>query len=95
MAEEKTDKAERVERADQENRPEEYVKRDDVDRLIQNALRERDEQNAQALNEARAAYPSGLVPAHAGGPGVGHHQRSWSLAEQEAASRGETLDHWE
>jgi hypothetical protein len=35
-----------------------------------------------------------MVAANGGGPGSDNHQTSWSLVEQEAAGRGETLPTW-
>ncbi len=68
--------------------------RDQVSELIADALKERDAQHAAVLAQARAAFPAAPVPANGGGPGTDNHQASWSLAEQEAAGRGEWLDTW-
>lgn len=74
---------------------EETVPLSEVQRLIDEALNKRDKENADNMAAAlAAANPGNTVPAHSGGPGHGRHQRSWNLAEQEAAARGETLDHW-
>jgi hypothetical protein len=73
---------------------EETVKLSDVEKMIQDALDKRDKEHAEELAEVRQMLPTAMVPAHSGGPGVDNHQASWSLAEQEAAARGETLDHW-
>jgi len=69
--------------------------RDEVNRLIAEAIRQRDEEHEAQLAEVRQMLPTAMVPANGGGPGVDNHQVSWSLAEQEAAAAGETLDHWE
>lgn len=69
--------------------------RDEVNKLIADALAERDAQHEAELAEVRQMLPTAMVPANGGGPGVDNHQTSWSLAEQELAARGETLDHWE
>lgn len=68
-----------------------YMSREEVEAL----LAERDAKAEARVARARASVPQAQVPEHGGGPGVDQHQRSWSLAEQEAARRGETLDHWE
>lgn len=74
---------------------EQFVPLSEVQRLIDEALTKRDKENAEAMTAAlAAANPGNLVPAHSGGPGHNRHQRSWSLADQEASLRGETLDHW-
>jgi hypothetical protein len=70
---------------------EKYMSRAEVEAL----LAEREEKANARVARARASVPQALVPAHGGGPGVDQHQRSWSQAEQEAAQRGEVLDHWE
>lgn len=69
--------------------------RDEVNALIADALAARDKEHADELAAVRATFPSAMVPANGGGPGVDNHQSSWSLAEQELAAAGETLDHWE
>jgi hypothetical protein len=71
---------------------EQMFSKDDVAQMIQDALDKRDKDHAEQLAAVRAAYPQALVPIHGGGPGSDNHQPSWSLAEQEAATRGE--DHW-
>jgi hypothetical protein len=68
-----------------------YLTRAEVEQL----LAERDRRHAEELASAKQGFPQQLVAQHAGGPGSDNHQGSWSLAEQEAAARGETLDHWE
>lgn len=78
---------------------EQYVPLSELDKIIAErvsaALREQADEHAKNMAAAlQQANPGNLVPAHAGGPGHGRHQRSWSLAEQEAAARGEVLDHW-
>jgi hypothetical protein len=76
------------------NKPE-YVPLAEVQRLIDEALSKRDREHSEQLAATlAAANPGNLVPAHGGGPGHNRHQRSWSLAEQEAAARGEELEHW-
>jgi hypothetical protein len=67
-----------------------YISLPDLDVL----LAERDAKHAAELAAMVARVPVAMVAANAGGPGVDQHQQSWSLAEQEAAQRGETLDHW-
>jgi hypothetical protein len=69
----------------------EYISRTELEALLE----ERDKKHAEAMAEVRAKLPVAMVPAHSGGPGIDQHQKSWSLAEQEAAARGEMLDHWE
>lgn len=68
-----------------------YMSRAEVEAL----LKERDDKHAKETATLRAALPQAQVPANGGGPGNDNHQTSWSLAEQEAAARGETLDHWD
>jgi hypothetical protein len=70
--------------------PEGYMSRDEVLALLE----ERDKQHAEDMAAVRARVPVAMVAANGGGPGVDQHQVSWSLAEQEAAQRGEVLDHW-
>lgn len=70
--------------------PEGYISREDLERI----LSERDRRHQEELSAVRARVPVAMVPQHSGGPGVDQHQVSWNLAEQEAAMRGETLDHW-
>lgn len=70
------------------------ISRADLDAYIQAKLDERDAEHAAQLASVRALIPVAMVSAHAGGPGTDNHQRSWSLAEQEAAARGEVLEHW-
>lgn len=74
---------------------EQYIPLSEVQRLIDEALNKREADYQANLAAAIAASnPGNLVPAHGGGPGHNRHQRSWSLAEQEASLRGEKLDHW-
>ncbi len=73
----------------------ETLTRSEVDKIIRDALAEQQRAHDQELADVRQMLPTAMVPAHGGGPGVDNHQSSWSLAEQEAAARGETLDHWE
>jgi len=72
-----------------------YVSVADLDEIIARKLAERDAEYAAQLASVRALIPVAVVPAHGGGPGNDNHQKSWNLAEQEAAQRGEVLDHWE
>lgn len=67
-----------------------YISRKELEEI----LAERDKKHAEEMATVRARVPEAMVAAHAGGPGTDQHQKSWSLAEQEAARRGETLDHW-
>jgi hypothetical protein len=69
--------------------------REEVETLIADRLSERDREHAEQVAKLQAQVPQLVVPAHSGGPGNDNHQRSWNLAEQEAAKRGEHLDHWE
>lgn len=73
---------------------EERFSRNDVQRMIDDALKARDKQHDQETSRLRAALPPNTVPAHGGGPGIGNHRPSWSKAEQEAAQRGEDMEHW-
>jgi hypothetical protein len=61
---------------------------------LEEILAARDRKHAEEIAAYRARVPVAMVPANAGGPGFDNHQASWSLAEQEAAQRGEILDHW-
>lgn len=80
---------------DDSGNKEQFVPLADVQRLIDEALSKRDaEYQGRIADALAAANPGNLVPAHSGGPGNNRHQKSWSLAEQEASLRGETLDHW-
>lgn len=67
---------------------------DDLDRIIAEKLAERDAAHQRELEEVLSRLPQLMVPAHGGGPGTDNHQRSWSLAEQELARSGVTLDSW-
>lgn len=58
-------------------------------------LAERDRKHAEEMAEVRLHVPQAMVAANSGGPGSDNHQRSWSLAEQEVAARGDVLEHWE
>ena len=72
----------------------EFVRADEGDRIIERRLAARDKQHAAELAKVKSLVPQLVVPAHAGGPGNDNHRPSWNLAEQEAAARGEFLDHW-
>lgn len=61
---------------------------------VEEILAERDRRHSEELAQARAGFPQSSVAMYAGGPGVDNHQPSWSQVEQEAAARGEKLDHW-
>lgn len=67
-----------------------YISREELDRI----LAERDEKHAAEVAAIRTRVPVAMVPQNAGGPGIDQHQVSWNLAEQEAAARGDILDHW-
>lgn len=69
----------------------ETLTREELDKI----LKERDAEHAKQLAAARTGFPAAMVHANAGGPGTDNHQASWSQAEQEAAVRGEILDHWD
>jgi len=71
--------------------PSGYVSREELEHL----LAERDRKHAEEVAEYKSRVPQLMVAANAGGPGSDNHQRSWSLAEQEVAARGEILDHWD
>jgi len=71
--------------------PSGYVSREELDHL----LAERDRKHAADVEQYKSRVPQLMVAANAGGPGSDNHQRSWSLAEQEVAARGEILDHWD
>lgn len=55
------------------------------------ALALREQQHADQVTALRAMIPDHTIPQNGAGPGIAI-RRSWSLAEQEAAARGE--DHW-
>lgn len=74
----------------QQQAPEGYISRAELEQI----LAERDRKHAEEMATVQAQVPQAMVAAHAGGPGSDNHQTSWSLAEQEAAARGESLDHW-
>lgn len=74
----------------QQTAPEGYISREELEQI----LAERDRKHAETMETFRARLPIAMVPAHSAGPGINNHQASWSKAEQEAAQRGETLDHW-
>lgn len=74
--------------------PEGYVKESDLDAIIAKKMVDREQAHEKELTAARARAPQLVVPAHAGGPGNDNHRESWSLAEQEAAARGDDLEHW-
>jgi hypothetical protein len=61
---------------------------------LEEILAARDKQHAEQLAAVTSRLPTLMVAANAGGPGSDNHQVSWSLAEQEAASRGEVLPSW-
>lgn len=61
---------------------------------LEEILATRDKQHAEELAAVTARLPSLMVAANGGGPGSDNHQTSWSLVEQEAAGRGETLPTW-
>lgn len=67
-----------------------YISRADLEAI----LAARDAQHAAEMEAVRNQLPTLVVPANGGGPGNDNHQASWSLAEQEAAQRGETLSTW-
>ncbi len=67
-----------------------YISREELDRILE----ERDKAHAEAIAAVKSRMPVAVVAQHGGGPGNDQHQESWNLAEQEAARRGETLDHW-
>lgn len=80
--------------ADEKDTSEQYVRAEDVDRIIAERLAERDKQHEQETAKLRALTPQLVVSQHGGGPGNDNHRPSWSLAEQEAAARGEDFEHW-
>lgn len=67
-----------------------YISREELEQI----LAERDAKHAEAIAAVKSRLPVAMVPAHSGGPGIDNHQTSWNLAEQEAAARGESHDHW-
>lgn len=67
-----------------------YISRAELEKI----LAERDKAHAETIAAIKSRMPVAVVAQHGGGPGNDHHQESWNLAEQEAARRGETLDHW-
>lgn len=71
--------------------PSGYISREELDRI----LAERDKQHAEEMAAVKTRLPALMVAQHGGGPGTDNHQVSWNLAEQEAARRGEILDHWD
>ena len=70
--------------------PSGFISREELERI----LAERDRKYAETIEAMKSRMPVAVVAQHGGGPGNDHHQQSWNLAEQEAARRGETLDHW-
>lgn len=60
----------------------------DLDSLIEERMQARDLEHQRELEALQARVPSDTVPLHGAGPGLSK-RRSWSLAEQEAAYRGE------
>lgn len=67
-----------------------YISRADLEAI----LAARDAEHAAEMEAVRNQLPTLVVPANGGGPGNDKHQVSWSLAEQQAAQRGETLPTW-
>lgn len=67
----------------------------DLDAIIADkvaaALAQRDAQHQATVDAMRAMIPDHTIPQNAGGPGI-TIRKTWCLAEQEAAGRGE--DHW-
>jgi len=70
--------------------PSGFISREELEQI----LAERDAKHAEEMTAVTARVPVAMVAMNAGGPGVDNHQASWSQAEQEAAARGEVLDHW-
>lgn len=70
--------------------PSGYISREELEHI----LAERDRAHAEEIASVKSRLPVAVVPQHSGGPGNDNHQNSWNLAEQEAAARGEILDHW-
>lgn len=70
--------------------PEGFVSRAELDAI----LADRDAKHAEAMAAVKSKLPVAMVAANSGGPGTDNHQASWSLAEQEAAAKGQVLDHW-
>lgn len=62
----------------------------DVDKMIADLKEELSAANAKIA----ARIPDALIVQNGGGPGNDNHQSSWSLAEQELAQAGKTLEHW-
>lgn len=58
---------------------------------VAEALATKEQQHAEQVAALRAMVPDHTIPQNGAGPGISI-RRSWSLAEQEAAGRGE--DHW-
>ena len=71
--------------------PEGFISRAELEQI----LAERDKAHAEAVAAIKSRMPVAVVAQHGGGPGNDHHQVSWNLAEQEAARRGDILDHWD
>lgn len=70
--------------------PSGYISREELEEI----LAARDRAHAEEMASVKSRLPVAVVPMHSGGPGNDNHQNSWNLAEQEAAARGEILDHW-
>lgn len=62
-----------------------------VDQKVAEALAAAAVAHEDVLAEMRKLIPDHTVPMHAGGPGIAKAQ-SWSLAQQEASSRGEYVE---
>jgi hypothetical protein len=60
----------------------------ELDALIAEKLASADKTYQDTLNALRAQVPSDTVPLHGGGPGL-VRMPSWSLVEQELATKGE------
>lgn len=62
----------------------------DVDKMLADLK----DELSKANQKIAARIPNALIVQNGGGPGNDNHQSSWSLAEQELAQAGETLEHW-
>lgn len=78
-----------------DSEPQPTSREDEISAAVERALAKRDRQHAQETAKLRNQVPTLVVSAHGGGPGNDNHRPSWNLAEQEAAARGEHLDHWD
>lgn len=65
----------------------------DLDALIAERMQARDLEHQREIEDMQARIPSDTIPMHGAGPGLSK-RRSWSLAEQEAAHRGELPDEY-